>query len=91
MEDDLPPTVKTNTNTDSSDNLKPDSAEPWQSNPDESTEVVIDVTLPTDAEITEVTLKDPDNVDDYTVTVTDSNGNTISVNFVYTIWNRVYT
>ena len=83
MEDDIPPTVTTNTNDDSSENLKPDSNEPWESNPDETTDKpVISATLPEDATITEVELKEPENVEYYIVTVTDSDGNTKTVIFI---------
>ena len=79
MEDDLPQTIVTNSNPEQVDNLKPDSVTPWSSDPDVSKEPEITVTLPEDSTITEVTLRQPENVEDFTVTVTDSDGNTNTV------------
>ena len=81
MEDGTIPTenIETNSNKNTSDDVKPDSDTPWSSNPNESKEPEITVTLPEDATITEVALVEPENVDSYTVTVTDSEGNSETV------------
>lgn len=81
MEDGTIPTDKitTNSNTGTADALKPNSDNPWSSDPSTSQEPEITVVLPKDAEITEVTLLNPDNVDSYTVTVTDSDGTSDTV------------
>jgi hypothetical protein len=81
MTDDTPATITTNTNTDTTDSLKPDSNVPWQSNPDETAEPTITVELPQDSTITKVSLVDPQNVASYTVIVTDENGDSKTVCF----------
>jgi hypothetical protein len=79
LTEDTPGTIITNTNIDTSDNLKPGSDVPWQSNPDETAEPTITVELPKDSTITEVSLENPQNVAGYTVIVTDKNGDSKTV------------
>lgn len=71
--------ITTNTNKDTSDNLRPSTSIPWESSPRETSQPEIKVMLAEDMTITEVILKKPENVDSCTVTVTDSDGNTNTV------------
>lgn len=94
MEEDIPKDVTTNTNDENSDNLNPDSETPWKSNPLKTTNPKITVVLPEDATITEVTLKKPENVEDFTVIIIDKDNTTTSVNYIIykhqlQIWRHV--
>jgi hypothetical protein len=77
MKDDTPPGITTNTGN--PEDLNPDGDTPWSSNPDETTEPKLTVTLPEEEPVTEVKLVNPKNVEDYTVVVTDEEGNTETV------------
>ena len=84
MTDETPPDITSNTNPGDTDKLNPTSVTPWTSNPDETKEPVIRITLPNEETITEVTLVNPENVDSYTVVVTDEEGNSQTVSeFVF--------
>ena len=77
-------TITSNTNAGDTDKLNPTSETPWTSNPDETKEPVLSLTWPDEKTITEVTLVNPDNVDSYTVVVTDEEGNSQTVSeFVF--------
>lgn len=83
MTEGTPPDITTKTNTNDTSKLNPDSSEPWSSNPDETDEPVITVTLPNEETITEVTLLNTDNVKSYEVVVTDDEGNSETVSHYY--------
>lgn len=73
MTDDLhPKTITTNSNQNDKDDLLPGNGNPWESAPGDTGPYVIKVTLDEDVTITEVTLIKPINVEEFTVTVTDS-------------------
>lgn len=72
MENDLNPIQKiTTSNDESGDKLQPSTSEPWTSTPQDPQPPKITVELPEAATITEVTLIDSTNVDDFTVYIKD--------------------
>ena len=79
MTDETPPGITTSSNPDDSGNLNPESTTPWESNPGEDPEPEFTLTMPDEETITEVKLVNPENVDSYTVVVTDENGDSETV------------
>lgn len=72
MQDDLRPIViMTSSNSEDSNNLRPSISEPWESAPDDQGPHIITVVLEDDATITEVKLIEPENVAEFTVSITD--------------------
>jgi alcohol dehydrogenase YqhD (iron-dependent ADH family) len=69
MKPETPKQITTNTNQDDKDKLNADSDSPWESNPADTNEPEITITLPDDATITDVALVNAENVEKYIVTV----------------------
>lgn len=85
MTDETPPGITSNTNPDDTDKLNPTSDTPWESNPKDTQEPVLSLTMPDEETITEVKLVNPENVDSYTVVVTDEDGNSQTVYKLFAI------